>query len=80
MWRGAPERYMYARISGAKAFDSISNLAYGAFQQVERMDLVARSYLLRGGISVVAFLLLLFAGADIATALFSQLLVERIGV
>jgi O-antigen/teichoic acid export membrane protein len=62
-------------VSGAKAFDSISNLAYGAFQQVERMDLVARSYLLRGGISVVAFLLLLFAGADIATALFSQLLV-----
>jgi O-antigen/teichoic acid export membrane protein len=59
----------------AKVFESISNLAYGAFQQAGRMDLVAVSFALRGSVTLVAFISLLLLGADTATALMAQLVV-----
>ena len=59
----------------AKVFESISNLAYGAFQQAGRMDLMAVSFVLRGSITAVAFVSLLLLGADTATALASQVVV-----
>jgi O-antigen/teichoic acid export membrane protein len=59
----------------AKVFESISNLAYGAFQQGGRMDLVALSYGLRGGITLAVFVTMLWLGADTTLALTSQLIV-----
>jgi O-antigen/teichoic acid export membrane protein len=62
-------------VAFAKVFDSISNLAYGAFQQAGRMDLVAMSFALRGSITLAVFVSLLLFGADTATALLAQVAV-----
>jgi O-antigen/teichoic acid export membrane protein len=59
----------------AKMFESVSNLAYGAFQQAGRVDLMAVSFGLRGSLTVVAFVSLLLLGADTATALAAQVVV-----
>jgi O-antigen/teichoic acid export membrane protein len=64
-----------AMVVGAKAFESVSNLAYGAFQQSGRMDLVAKSFALRGSITLLAFVGFLLLGASTAVALFAQLVV-----
>ncbi len=64
-----------AVVTGAKAFESVSNLAYGAFQQRGRMDLVARSYFIRGGLTLVFFVGLLVAGASVFVAFLSQFVV-----
>jgi O-antigen/teichoic acid export membrane protein len=58
-----------------KAFESISDLSYGAFQQNERSDWVARSLILRGGITLAVFATLLWLGAGTAVAFTSQLIV-----
>jgi O-antigen/teichoic acid export membrane protein len=62
-------------VSLTKAFESVSNLAYGAFQQVERMDLVARSLAVRGAFTLPIFVALLWFGGSTATALVAQLVV-----
>ncbi len=62
-------------VAFAKVFESISNLAYGAFQQGGRMDLVALSYALRGGLTPAVFVVMLLLGADTFVALTSQLVV-----
>jgi O-antigen/teichoic acid export membrane protein len=59
----------------AKAFESISDLAYGAFEQAGRTDFVATSFVLRGIATVVVFVSLLLLGADTATALMGQAVV-----
>lgn len=64
-----------AVVAGAKAFESVSNLAYGAFQQGGRMELVARSYAVRGTLTLAIFIGLLLAGADIVVAFLAQLAV-----
>jgi O-antigen/teichoic acid export membrane protein len=60
-------------VAFAKAFESISNLAFGAYQQAGRMDMVASSFATRSAITLVGFLALLLLGADTATALLAQL-------
>lgn len=67
--------HIVAIVVGAKIFESISNLAYGTFQQAGRMDLVAKSFALRGSITLIAFVSFLMMGADTATALVAQLVV-----
>jgi O-antigen/teichoic acid export membrane protein len=62
-----------AIVSLTKAFESVSNLAYGAFQQGGRMDLVARSLAVRGALTLPFFAVLLWLGADTATAFLAQL-------
>jgi O-antigen/teichoic acid export membrane protein len=57
----------------AKAFESISSLAFGAYQQAGRMDMVASSFAARSAITLVSFVALLLLGADTATALLAQL-------
>lgn len=42
-------------IGSAKAFESFSDAAYGLFQQNERMDLVSRSMIAKGLLSLLAF-------------------------
>lgn len=64
-----------AVVAGAKAFESVSNLAYGAFQQGGRMELVAQSYAIRGTLTLAIFIALLLAGADIVIAFLAQLAV-----
>lgn len=64
-----------AIMSGAKAFEAISNLSYGAFQQAGRMDRVAGSLLLRGILTASVFVSLLLAGADTGHAFLAQLFV-----
>jgi O-antigen/teichoic acid export membrane protein len=59
----------------AKGFESISNLAYGAFQQGGRMDMVAQSFGIRGACTIIAFVSLLMLGAGTAAALTAQLVV-----
>jgi O-antigen/teichoic acid export membrane protein len=59
----------------AKAFESISNLAYGAFQQGGRMDFVAISFAIRGSATIIVFVGLLMFGASTAMALSAQLVV-----
>lgn len=67
-----------AVVAAAKAFESVSNLAYGAFQQSGRMELVARSYIVRGTLTLLIFIGLLLAGADIVIAFLAQLVVWAI--
>jgi O-antigen/teichoic acid export membrane protein len=64
-----------AVVACAKVFESVSNLAYGAFQQAGRMDLVAASFALRGSITLLTFVVLLLLGADTSTALLAQLVI-----
>jgi O-antigen/teichoic acid export membrane protein len=64
-----------AVVAASKVFESVSNLAYGAFQQAGRMDLVAASLVTRGSLTLGLFLALLFIGASAAVALLAQVLV-----
>ena len=58
-----------------KAAESVSNLAYGAFQQAGRPDKIAVSLMLRGALTVPLFIALLFAGVPVGIAFMAQLLV-----
>ncbi len=58
-----------------KGAESISNLAYGAFQQAGRPDKIALSLILRGALTVPLFIALLLAGVPVGVAFLSQLLV-----
>ncbi|MER8576097.1 hypothetical protein NKH19_28595 [Mesorhizobium sp. M1338] len=58
-----------------KAFEAISNLSYGAFQQAGRMDKVARSLAIRGLLTVSAFVALLSLGVETGVAFLAQLTV-----
>lgn len=42
-------------ISMAKAFESVSDVFYGLFQQHEQMDRIARSMMIKGVVSLIAF-------------------------
>lgn len=52
-------------IAVSKAFESGSDLVYGHFQSVERLDIVGGSQLFRGIVSLVACLGAIFAGAPL---------------
>ena len=58
-----------------KASESVSLLAYGAFQLVGRMERVALSLSLRGWSSALIFTLLLASGASVASAFMAQLVI-----
>ena len=58
--------------SVAKAFESISGLAYGTFLRAERVELVFRSFLIRSVATVVVFSSLLWIGAPVWTAFLAQ--------
>lgn len=64
-----------ALMSVTKAFEAISNLSYGAFQQAGRMDKVAGSLLLRGSVTAAAFVSLLSMGVAPSLAFTAQLAV-----
>ena len=66
---------MVCVIVAAKTFESVSNLAYGAFQQADRLDLVAASLAWRGAVTLVAFVGLLSLGAGSVTAFLAQVAV-----
>lgn len=65
-------------VSITKAFEAISNLSYGAFQQAGRMDKVASSLLIRGALTVVAFATLLWLGVETDVAFVAQLVIWSI--
>ncbi len=56
-----------------KAFESISNLSYGAFMQAARPDKITFSLILRGAIALPLFVALLLLGAPVAVAFMAQL-------
>lgn len=58
-----------------KAAESVCDTAYGAYQRLERLDLQARSQILRGTAGVLLFYLLLRNGASVSTALYAQVIV-----
>jgi O-antigen/teichoic acid export membrane protein len=62
-------------IALTKCVESISTLGYGAFQRVERIDLVAASFIMRGCGSLPLLILFLELGASTALALTAQLIV-----
>lgn len=61
-----------------KAVESVSTLAYGAFQQAGRVDKVAISLTLRGLFTLALFVLLLAFGTPVPIAFLAQLLVWSI--
>lgn len=62
-------------VTAAKTFEAVSDLAYGAFQQQERLGLVFRSLALRGVLSLLLFVVILMNGFPTASAFLAQLLV-----
>lgn len=64
-----------AIIALTKAAESISNLAYGAFQQAGRPDRISTSLFLRGALTVPLFIALLIGGVPVGVAFLAQLLV-----
>ena len=51
---GGETRWVILLIGLAKAFESVSDIYYGLFQQTERMDRVAASMILKGPLSLLA--------------------------
>jgi O-antigen/teichoic acid export membrane protein len=64
-----------AIIAATKVAESISNLAYGAFQQAGRPDKIAWSLVLRGAFTVPIFAALLWTGVPVGFAFVAQLCV-----
>lgn len=62
-------------IALTKAFEAVSNLSYGAFQQAGRVDQVALSLFRRGVITLPIFVGFLLLGAPTGLAFVAQLLV-----
>jgi O-antigen/teichoic acid export membrane protein len=58
-----------------KTAESVSTIAYGAFQQAARPDKISLSLLLRGVLTVPLFVAILLAGAPIGLAFAAQLIV-----
>lgn len=66
----------------AKAAESVSDVYYGMMQQRERMELIAQSMLLRGGVSLAAMAVTILVTDSIiagATALFFSWMVVLLG-
>lgn len=62
-------------IALTKAAESVSNLAYGAFQQAGRPDKISNSLMLRGALTVPLFIALLLAGVAVGVAFLAQFVV-----
>lgn len=71
--RNAETFLIVAVVAGMKVAESISNLAYGAFQQAGRPDKIAWSLMLRGAFTVPVFAGLLWTGVPIGLAFLAQL-------
>lgn len=56
----------------AKAFEAVSDVYYGLFQQRERMDLVSKSLVLRGAGTLLLFVICLFATGSVIWASAAQ--------
>lgn len=56
-----------------KVFENISDIYYGAFQQIERMDVVGFGKSIKGILSLILFIIILFYFNDIQIAVFSWL-------
>ncbi len=67
--------YVICAITAARIGESYSDLCYGVFQKNSRLDQVARSMILRGGLSVVAFVIALWLSRDLALSLITQVIV-----
>lgn len=61
-------------VAGSKAFESISDVIYGLFQQVERLDLAAQSRLLKGPLSVLTMGITFGLTGNVAWATFALML------
>lgn len=62
-------------VAAAKAAESFSDLCYGLFQQRERADLMARSFILRGLLTLLLFAAVLWSTHSVVFALSSQVLI-----
>lgn len=62
-------------IALARIAESYSDLFYGVFQKDNRLNLMARSLILRGVVSVLFFTLILWQTGDVALSLVAQLIV-----
>lgn len=74
----AEERAIYLMIlliAAAKSFETLSELSYGAFERRDRPEMVFRSLALRGTLTFVVFLIILWVGGSLGIAFFAQLLV-----
>jgi O-antigen/teichoic acid export membrane protein len=75
-WATAPDPLagaFVAIIGIAKAIESQSDIYYGIFQQKSRMDLVARSLILRGPATTILLVLLIWQTGSAVTAFASQI-------
>jgi O-antigen/teichoic acid export membrane protein len=64
-----------AIVAATKFVESFSSLSYGAFQQAGRADKITWSLLLRGGLTVPIFALVLWLGVPTGVAFLAQLTV-----
>ncbi len=67
-------RWAILLVGLSRAVESISEVAYGQFQQLERMDKIAQSMILKGFFSVSVFVLLFWLTSSLLWALLSMAL------
>src|SRR5439155_21545021 len=65
---GARAAVVILIVAIAKAFESISDIVHGLWQQHERMDLIARSLVLKGVLSLGVFALAFYFTGDLRVA------------
>lgn len=69
------DRFVFAAVAAAKLVETYSDLCYGQFQKLERLDLMARSQILRGPATLVLFSMLLWWSGRPELALTAQFVV-----
>lgn len=72
---GSELAVIIALVTLAKSVEAVSDIIYALIQKHERLDLVARSLILRGGLTLLVFAIVLGVSGDLSTALIAEVLV-----
>lgn len=70
-----PALTIFAALAAAKIVETYTDLCYGQFQKMERIDLMARSQIMRGPMTFLLFTFLLWSTGRAEMAFFAQLII-----